>query len=123
MGAATIAGSYCDVGHSESVRYLRDALAPRIIHYGLDDLDAGRPPAACPTSAHAGDQPLRLHPGGRQRKRCFSRDSLRVAAWRRPRIWAIFEPNEPTTLSSAEIDEDDAYLQAVLMDYKLKFVD
>ncbi len=41
MGTATIDGNYCDVGHSESIQHLREALAPRIIHHGLDDLDSG----------------------------------------------------------------------------------
>jgi hypothetical protein len=41
MGTATIAGTYCDIGHSKSVQHLRDALAARVIHYGIDDLDAG----------------------------------------------------------------------------------
>ena len=106
MGAATIAGTYCDVGHSQSVRHLRDALAPRIIHYGLDDLDAGdlrrRAPrrltqeisryvfALADASGRAAFQGIRY----------ASRLGDDLANW------AIFEPNEPTALSSADIDED-----------------
>lgn len=41
MGTATPTGIYCAIGHSGSVQHLRDALAPRILHFGLDDLDAG----------------------------------------------------------------------------------
>jgi RES domain len=123
LGAATIAGTYCDVGHSESVRHLRDALAPRIIHYGLDDLDAGdlrrRAPrrltqeisryvfALADASGRAAFQGIRY----------ASRLGDDLANW------AIFEPNEPTALSSADIDEHDADLQAVLTDYNITFVD
>jgi hypothetical protein len=37
--------------------------------------------------------------------------------------WAIFEPNEPTTLPHTEITEDDPDPQAVLDAYNLKLVD
>jgi hypothetical protein len=30
-----------DLGHSDSLAHLRTALADRILHHGLDDLDAG----------------------------------------------------------------------------------
>jgi hypothetical protein len=41
IGLGTIAGEYCAVGHSDSIQHLREALAARILHYGLGDLDAG----------------------------------------------------------------------------------
>ena len=55
--------------------------------------------------------------------RSFSRDPLCVAAGDDLANWAIFEPNEPTAPSSADIDEDDADLQAVLTDDNITFVD
>jgi hypothetical protein len=33
--------SFVDVSHSESLAHLREALAARLVHYGLDDFDAG----------------------------------------------------------------------------------
>jgi hypothetical protein len=41
IGTASLEGRFCDVGHSDSLAHLRAALASRVLHYGLDDLDAG----------------------------------------------------------------------------------
>ena len=41
MGSAALTGAFCDLGHADSLAHLRVALAPRLLHYGLDDLDAG----------------------------------------------------------------------------------
>jgi hypothetical protein len=41
IGTATHAGPFADVGHSDSLAHLRTALAARLVHYGLDDLDGG----------------------------------------------------------------------------------
>jgi hypothetical protein len=42
IGTATAASLwFVDVAHSESLAQLRGRLAPRLVHYGLDDLDAG----------------------------------------------------------------------------------
>ena len=39
IGAATVAGAFADVGHSESLAELQKALAPRIRAHGLRELD------------------------------------------------------------------------------------
>jgi hypothetical protein len=42
IGTATAASMwFVDIAHSESLAHLRERLAPRLVHYGLDDLDAG----------------------------------------------------------------------------------
>ena len=42
IGTATAASLwFVDVAHSESLAHLRERLASRLVHYGLDDLDAG----------------------------------------------------------------------------------
>jgi hypothetical protein len=42
IGVATAASLwFVDVAHSESLAHLRERLASRLVHYGLDDLDAG----------------------------------------------------------------------------------
>jgi hypothetical protein len=42
IGTATAASLwFVDVAHSESLVHLRECLAARLVHYGLDDLDAG----------------------------------------------------------------------------------
>lgn len=123
MGSATIMGDYCDVGHSESVQHLREALAPRIIHYGLDDLDAGdlrrRAPRRLTQEISRYVFSVADESGGAvfQGIRYASRlgDDLLN--------WAIFEPNEPSVLTTSEIDENDSDLQAVLSDYGLTLVE
>jgi hypothetical protein len=41
IGTASHGGRFVDIGRSESLAHLRSALAARLLHYGLDDLDAG----------------------------------------------------------------------------------
>ncbi|QEC48702.1 RES domain-containing protein [Baekduia soli] len=42
LGVATAPpGPFADVAHSDSLAHLRVALAARLVHYGLDDLDGG----------------------------------------------------------------------------------
>jgi hypothetical protein len=41
IGTARHDGPFADIGHSRSLVELRTALASRLVHYGLDDLDAG----------------------------------------------------------------------------------
>jgi hypothetical protein len=42
MGTAMASSlRFADIAHSESVAHLREHLAARLLHYGLDDLDAG----------------------------------------------------------------------------------
>ncbi len=39
MGSASLTGRFVDIGHNESLAVLRSALAPRLVHYRLSDLD------------------------------------------------------------------------------------
>jgi hypothetical protein len=41
IGRAKHDGPFADIGHWSSLAELRSALASRLVHYGLDDLDAG----------------------------------------------------------------------------------
>lgn len=40
IGVARFRGEFVDIGHSASLAHVRTALAPRVVHYGLEDLDA-----------------------------------------------------------------------------------
>ncbi len=40
MGVAQLQGEFVEIGHSSSLAHVRAALAPRVVHYGIDDLDA-----------------------------------------------------------------------------------
>ena len=39
MGTATVGGAFVDIGRSESLAHLQEAMAARLIHYGYRDLD------------------------------------------------------------------------------------
>jgi hypothetical protein len=41
IGTASHAGPFADIGHADSLAHLRVTLASRLLHYGLDELDAG----------------------------------------------------------------------------------
>jgi hypothetical protein len=120
MGIAELVGTFCDIGHADSIAHLRQHLASRLVHYGIDDLDAGDIRTRAPRrltqeisryvflQAEGGDAPA--FSGIRYGSRLG--DNLTN--------WAIFEPNEPHVLeSAAEIDPDDPDLRATLAAYDL----
>jgi hypothetical protein len=120
MGSAELIGTFCDVGHADSLAHLREHLAPRLLHYGIDDLDAGDIRTRAPRRltqeigryvflrTSTGDKPT--FAGIRYGSRLG--DNLTN--------WAIFEPNEPHVIeSAAEIDPDDPDLRATLEAYDL----
>lgn len=39
MGTATVRRNFAEIGHSRSLAHLQDALASRLIHYGIPELD------------------------------------------------------------------------------------
>jgi hypothetical protein len=113
IGTATHDGTFVDVGRSDSLAHLRAALAARVLHYGLDDLDAGHLRRRAPRAftqeisrhlfAHARDQAGRPVAGVRYLSRLG--DELVN--------WAIFEPNAPADATSEPIHPDDEDLRAV----------
>jgi len=64
IGAARHDGPFSDIGQSSSVAHLRAALAGRLVHYGLEDLDVGE---------------LRAAPRGRSRRRSPATSSSEVS--------------------------------------------
>jgi hypothetical protein len=119
IGVALVRGDFVDVGHSRSLARIRAALAPRVVHYGLDDLDA----AAIRVSAPRGftqeisrwvyDQSTAA---GRRR---FAGISYLSRLGDEFRNWAIFEPagiRLPVTgkPEARPIDRDDSDLRRAL---------
>jgi hypothetical protein len=122
LGTARHAGAFVDLGHSDSLAHLRTALADRVLHHGLDELDAG---------AIRGRAPRRftqeisryLFEHGRD-----ERDAPIAGVRYRSRLgddlvnWAIFEPNEPSEAKSEPIDrDDDEALRVVLERFALRW--
>jgi hypothetical protein len=118
MGTGRLTGEFCDIGHSASIVHLRHALAARLLHYGLDDLDAGDIRLRAPRRFtqeisryvfEQTDQGQSAYAGIRYGSRLG--DELTN--------WAIFEPNEPIDREQQEIEPDDPDLVRVLEDYGL----
>jgi len=114
LGIARHAGGFVDLSHSDSLAHLRAALAERVLHYGLDDLDAGDIRRRAPrrltqevsryVCEHGHDDPGAAVAGVRYLSR-LGDDLVN---------WVIFEPNEPTDATSEPIDRDDEALRTVL---------
>jgi hypothetical protein len=114
IGKARHPGPFADIGHSTSLTHLRTALASRLLHYGLDDLDSGdvrrRLPRALTqelsryvfeNSDTADGEPLL---GIRYLSRLG--DDIEN--------WTIFEGSEPQAPTSDDIPPDDPDLASAL---------
>lgn len=114
IGTARHAGPFADLGPSTSLAHLRAALAGRLAHYGLDDLDGGdlrrRAPRAFTQEVSryvfehgttgAGHPLLGIH--------YLSRLGDDIDNW------AIFEGSEPHDATTDEIAADDSNLLTAL---------
>jgi hypothetical protein len=119
IGVARIHGAFADVGHSTSLAEIRTALASRIVHYGLDDLDAATIRLSAPRHF---TQEISRHIYGQSTPEGLRRYA-RIAYLSRLgdefRNWALFEPpgsrlpvnEEPETLP---IEADDPDLRQAL---------
>jgi hypothetical protein len=119
IGTARHDGNFVDVGHSDSIANLRAALADRVLHYGLDDLDAGDLRRRAPR-AFTQEISRYLFEHGRDHAgnavagvRYLSRLGDELVNW------AIFEPNAPSDATSDTIDPSDEALRAVFERFDL----
>ncbi len=113
VGRATLVGDYADVGHHESLAELRAALAARVVHHGLHDLDAATLRLIAPR-AFTQDVSRYLFgqtAGGERRWNGLAYLSKHGDDLQN---WAIFEPADPEVIDVTEFDRDDADLAAAL---------
>jgi hypothetical protein len=112
MGSARLQGIYCDLGDANSLAHLRQALAPRLLHYQLDDLDAGDIRARSPRAfTQEISRYVLAHTFAGIRYASRHGDDLTN--------WAIFEPNEPTDRDADDLSLDDPDLHTVAASYNL----
>ena len=114
LGTARHEGPFADVGHSTSLAHLRVALAPRLVRYGLDDLDGSdlrrRAPRAFTQEVsryvfeHAAPEGAEAFVGLRYLSR-LGDDIVN---------WAIFDGNEPRQPTAEKVARDDADLLEAL---------
>ena len=119
IGAARHDGPFADIGHSRALAELRVALASRLVHYGLDDLDAGDVRRRAP---RAFTQEISRYVFERARDaagepvagvRYLSRLGDELVNW------AIFETAPPSNTRSEPIAADDPDLVSVLAQFEL----
>jgi hypothetical protein len=114
IGTARHDGPFPDIAHSSSLAELRTALASRLVHYGLDDLDAGdvrrRAPRAFTQeiSRYVFERGVTEEGEPLLGIRYLSRLGDDIENW------AIFEGTEPYDKRSEEIVRDDPDLLAAL---------
>ena len=112
LGRARLGGAFCEVGHSSSLAALRSALAARLVHYGLDDLDAGELRMRAPRRF---TQELSRFVYEQTRDRAREFDGIRYRSRLGDEIdnVAIFEPTELIDAASEPIAASDPDLLAV----------
>lgn len=113
VGTAGLHGDYVDIGHHDTIAELRRALAARLVHHRITDLDAATIRLSTPRAMT------------QEISRCiFDLTENRVRRWNGIRYlskygddlvnWAIFEPAMLTITAVTEIDENDADLAQAL---------
>lgn len=121
IGTASHAGRFVDAGHSDSLAHLRTVLAARLLHYGLDDLDAsdlrGRAPRGLTQeiSRYVFETGYDASGATLAGIRYLSRLGDDIVNW------AIFEGADPDEQSNDAIEPDDADLLAAMEKFHLAF--
>jgi len=113
VGRGALAGDYADLGHHESLAELRRALAARVVHYGLHDLDAATLRLSAPraftqeVARYVFDQTA----AGQRRWNGLSYLSKHGDDLRN---WAIFEPAAPEVVEVTNFGRHDEDLVEAL---------
>ncbi len=113
VGRATLVGDYADVGHHESLAELRTALAARVVHHGLHDLDAATLRLTAPRAftQHVSRYVFGQTSGGARRWNGLAYLSKHGDDLQN---WTIFEPAAPGVIDVTEFGGDDEDLRAAL---------
>jgi hypothetical protein len=118
LGTATHHGAFVDLGHGDSFAHLRAALADRVLHYGLDDLDAG----AIRRAPRGFTQEISRYVFARARTDSGDAVSgIRYGSRLGDEFvnWAIFEPSPPADVRSDKIDANDDALVSIFTRFEL----
>jgi hypothetical protein len=117
IGQASLRGVYADVGHARSLTYLRTALAARMVHHDIRDLDAAAIRLSAPRrfTQEISNHIYRLsRPDGKPRFAGIEYESRFGDNYQN---WAIFERPRQQSVVDARIRtirRDDKHLHAAL---------
>lgn len=122
VGEGTLEGAYADIGHGRSLTYLRERLAARVAHFGLEDLDAGTIRLRAPRRFTQEVSRLVYECSEADGARQF--DGIRYGSRLGDEFdnWAIFEPIRPITRGPEPLDPDDPDLLAALARLRVRLV-
>jgi hypothetical protein len=113
IGQVTVDGPFADIGHSESLGYLRVKLASRIVHFGLSDLDGSAIRTSVPRQFTQEISRLVFECSTRS-KRTFSGVHYLSRLGDEFLNWAIFEGVPLRSMVRSHIDRSDPDLLTAL---------
>jgi hypothetical protein len=119
VGRGALVGDYADVGHHESLAELRTALAARVVHHGLHDVDAATIRLTAPR-AFTQDVSRRIFEQTAAGQRRWNGLCYLSKHGDDLTNWAVFEPAAPDVIDVAEFDRDDPDLLAALAVHNLE---
>lgn len=122
VGRAKATGEFVAVGASDSLAWLRTALAGRLVHYGIRDLDAASIRISAPRSftQEVSRAIFEISRGGKRR---YDGIVYRSRLGDDFQNWAIFEPGQIEAKLPANLSETDEDLRAALDLLGLTLVD
>jgi hypothetical protein len=123
LGRARHDGQFADIGQSESLAHLRNALAARVVHYGIDDMDAAAIRRHAPREFTQDISRYVFEHGTTDEGQPLL--GIRYLSRLGDEIenWAMFEGSEPYDAFSEDIPRDDPDLLAALRTLDLLFAD
>ncbi|MDQ6793469.1 MAG: RES domain-containing protein [Chloroflexota bacterium] len=122
VGEASVEGQFVSVSHSASLAWLREAMADRLVHYGIPDLDGSSIRLAAPRrfTQEISRAIFSMSIEGRRR---FDGIAYLSRLGDDFLNWAIFEPARIEPKLSQNLSEGDEDLQAALTRLGLTLVD
>lgn len=123
VGRASVNGQFVAIGRSESLSWLREQMADRVIHYGIRDLDGAAIRSSVPRrfTQEISRRVFEIAANGRRRYEGIAYQSRLGDEFHN---WAIFEPADITPIGFAEdIGDSDPDLEEAVRRLGLVFVD
>jgi hypothetical protein len=123
MGVAALDGRFCAVGHADSLVHLRSALAGRLVHYRLEDLDAGDIRTRAPRRFTQEISRYVFEQATASGEQAFSGIQYGSRLGDDLTNWALFEGHDPMILIDGDpVAPDDPDLVVVLERYDLRLI-